>query len=300
MRLSDVDLNLFVVFDAIYTERNLTRAAQVLHISQPAASNALARLRRTFNDELFVRTAKGMVPTPVADNVIDRVRESLQLMHTSLNEADVFDPATSEKTFRISMNDMAEAFILPGLEQRLMLQAPNVRIECYYTARDALKHELASGTVDLAVDAPMTLHRQLCHASIAPDRYVCMLRREHPLARAQFALDDYLSLGHIQVSSRPKGGGYIEAALTALGETRRVQLRVQHHMIAALIASQTNLALTAPINFLTQFDAALMELPFAIEPPANRLYWHASADADHANRWLRDQVLQLAQGTGQE
>ena len=300
MRLSHVDLNLFVVLEAIYTERNLTRAAEVLHITQPAASNALLRLRRTFNDELFVRTAKGMVPTPVADNVINRVRESLQLMHTSLNEADVFDPVTSEKTFRISMNDMAEAFILPGLEQRLMQQAPNVRIECYYAARDALEHELAAGIVDLAIDAPMTRHRQLCHASMSQDRYVCMLRQEHPLAGAPFTLDDYLSLGHIQVSSRPKGGGYIETALTALGETRRVQLRVQHHMIAALIASQTNLALTAPVNFLSQFDAALMELPFAVEPPANRLYWHASANGDHANRWLREQLLQLVQGTGEE
>ena len=112
MRLDRVDLNLFVMFDVIYTERNLTRAAEVLSITQPAVSNALNRLRDVFDDELFVRNPRGMEPTPVADNIIVQVREALTLLNFSLNEGAIFDPLRTEKTFHLSMNDLAEFLLL--------------------------------------------------------------------------------------------------------------------------------------------------------------------------------------------
>ena len=291
MRLPNVDLNLFVVFDTIYTERNLTRAAEVLHITQPAASNALARLRRTLNDDLFVRTPKGMAPTPVADNIIHRVREALQLMHTSLNEAYLFDPATSEKRFRISMNDMAEAILLPELERILEAEAPHINIESYYTGRRDLVKELAAGSLDLSIDVPVVEDRQVCHMPIMTDDYACLLRNEHLLAMGPLALDDYMGLGHILVSSRPAGAGHIDAALTALGRSRRIQLRVRHYLVAALIVTQTDLALTAPWKFLKQFDAAVLPLPLEVQPIEFHMYWHRSADGDQANSWLREKLL---------
>ena len=119
MNLNKVDLNLFIVFDAIYTEANLTRAGQIVGITQPAVSNALARLRETFNDPLFVRTAQGMVPTPMAQNIIGPVRNALQLLRVSVQESRTFSPAQANKTFRISMTDLTEAVMLPPLFQRL-------------------------------------------------------------------------------------------------------------------------------------------------------------------------------------
>ena len=114
MGLSKLYLNLFVLFEAIYNKRNLTRAAEVLSITQPAVSNALARLRRTLNDPLFVSTPAGMMPTPMTENIIGRVREALQLLDSSVYEGDVFDPASSERVFRLSMSDLAEALMLPA------------------------------------------------------------------------------------------------------------------------------------------------------------------------------------------
>src|SRR6185312_10545928 len=133
MRSSKVDLNLFVVFEAVYRTRNLTRAAEALFITQPAVSNALARMRKAFDDPLFVSTSSGMVPTPAAENIIGRVREALQLLDSSTHAGGRFDPATSQRTFRLSMNDLTEALLLPALEDALQRLAPGIRIESYPT-----------------------------------------------------------------------------------------------------------------------------------------------------------------------
>ena len=126
MNLNKVDLNLFIVFDAIYTEANLTRAGQIVGITQPAVSNALARLRETFNDPLFVRTAQGMVPTPMAQNIIGPVRNALQLLRVSVQESRTFDAKQANKTYRISMTDLSEQILLPPLFQRLRRLASGV------------------------------------------------------------------------------------------------------------------------------------------------------------------------------
>ena len=154
MNLSKVDLNLFIVFDAIYTEANLTRAGQIVGITQPAVSNALARLRETFNDPLFVRTAQGMVPTPMAQNIIGPVRNALSLLRVSVQESRIFNPQQAAKTYRISMTDLTEAVILPLLFQRLRRlvgelrcgQGPGVEV-----AIDALD----PGIVDVLLDPGM-------------------------------------------------------------------------------------------------------------------------------------------------
>ena len=141
MNLNKVDLNLFIVFDAIYTEANLTRAGQIVGITQPAVSNALARLRETFNDPLFVRTAQGMVPTPMAQNIVGPVRNALQLLRVSVQESRTFNPAQANKTYRISMTDLTETVILPPLFQRLRRLAPTVQIESFLAERPDFRLE---------------------------------------------------------------------------------------------------------------------------------------------------------------
>lgn len=180
MNLSKVDLNLFIVFDAIYTEANLTRAGQIVGITQPAVSNALARLRETFNDPLFVRTAQGMVPTPMAQNIIGPVRSALALLRVSVQESRTFNPAEAGKTFRISMTDLIEAVMLPPLLRRLRKQAPGVVVESFLCKRRDTTKELAAGRLDFAVDAPLNTDPQVRHVRLMDDRYVCAMRRGHP------------------------------------------------------------------------------------------------------------------------
>jgi len=295
MRLTQIDLNLFVVFETIYAKRNLTRAAEVLCISQPAVSNALSRMRKTFNDQLFVSTPHGMVPTPVAENIVGRVGEALQLLNASVQEADLFLPIRSKRVFRVSMNDLTEALLLPALGELLQRQAPDIRIESYFVSRRDVPRELAAGALNLAIDAPLIHAPQLCHSPLMSERHVCMLRSGHPLAGQELGLTDYLGLGHIHVSSRREGLGHVDTALSKLGKTRKIQMRVQHYMMAPLIAMRTDLALTAPSGLAQGYDAKQFELPFALPALEMHLYWHRSADRDQANVWLRDQLLQLAQ-----
>ena len=292
---SKIDLNLFIVFDAVYRTRNLTRAAQTLFITQPAVSNALARMRKAFDDPLFVSTPAGMMPTPVSENIIGRVREALQLLDSSRHSGERFDPASSERTFRLSMNDLTEALLLPALEEVLQRLAPGIRIESYFTRRKNVAEALASGNVHLAIDAPLIDDPHLDQAPVGRDRYACMLRHDHPFSKKKLTLDDYLRLGHIHISSRRQGPGLVDAELNKLGARRTIQTRVQHYLVAPLIAMRTDLALTAPITLLQRYDARILKLPFDLPELETRLYWHRSVTDDPGHRWLREQVSRLMQ-----
>ncbi|KIQ00762.1 MULTISPECIES: LysR family transcriptional regulator [Pseudomonas] len=296
MNLNKVDLNLFVVFDAIYTEANLTRAGQIVGITQPAVSNALARLRETFNDPLFVRTAQGMVPTPMAQNIITPVRTALQQLRISVQESRTFNPAQANKTFRISMTDLTEAVVLPPVFQRLRRQAPSVTIESMLVRRRETTKELAAGRLDFAVDAPLNIDPQVRHVKLMEDRYVCAMRHGHPLGNEKLSLEKYLSLTHIHISSRRSGLGYVDLALGKMGIQRRIALRSQHYLMACRVMRDTDMAITVPERFARDNDLHFSELPVASIPLLEtHLYWHESTDQDPANRWMREQIIEICQ-----
>ena len=295
MNLNKVDLNLFIVFDAIYTEANLTRAGQIVGITQPAVSNALARLRETFNDPLFVRTAQGMVPTPMAQNIIGPVRNALQLLRVSVQESRTFNPLQANKTFRISMTDLTEAVVLPPLFQRLRRLAPNVKIESMLAKRRETTKELAAGRLDFAMDAPLNTDPQVRHVKLLEDRYVCAMRRGHPLAKDKLSVEEYLSLSHIHISSRRSGLGMVDLALGKMGQQRKIALRSQHYMMATQVIQQTDMAVTVPERFARRHDLFQVPLPVEIPPLETHIYWHESTDQDPANRWMREQMIEIAQ-----
>jgi DNA-binding transcriptional LysR family regulator len=295
MNLNKVDLNLFIVFDAIYTEANLTRAGQIVGITQPAVSNALARLRETFNDPLFVRTAQGMVPTPMAQNIIGPVRNALQLLRVSVQESRTFNPLQANKTFRISMTDLTEAVVLPPLFQRLRRLAPNVKIESMLAKRRETTKELAAGRLDFAMDAPLNTDPQVRHVKLLEDRYVCAMRRGHPQAKDKLSVEEYLSLSHIHISSRRSGLGMVDLALGKMGQQRKIALRSQHYMMATQVIQQTDMAVTVPERFARRHDLHQIPLPVDIPPLETHIYWHESTDQDPANRWMREQMIEIAQ-----
>ncbi|WP_159819250.1 LysR family transcriptional regulator [Colwellia sp. 20A7] len=297
MRLNQLDLNLFLVFEIVYQQRNLTRAAEILNITQPAVSNALARLRDKLNDPLFVRTTAGMTPTPLADNIIGRVREGLQMLHTSATEGNVFDPATSNQIFRISMNDITESMVLPWLVERLQRVAPYVGLECHYIARADIERELTAGTLDFAIDIPQVTSNQVCHDTLIKQHSVCVVRHDHPIIGDTLTLDEYLALDHIQVSSRRKGESYDDIALNRLGYKRHVRMRVQHHLVSPLLVELTDMALTIPASIAKKYNLKILELPYELPPVQMNLFWHKRADHDNANLWMRG-LLQEVKSEG--
>ena len=293
MRLPAVDLNLFVAFDAIYDERNLTRAARVLFVTQPAVSNALKRLRKLFNDPLFVRTPHGVTPTPVADSISASVKEALNLLNLSLTEGQVFNPGSSQKAFRFSVHDYGEAILIPKLMEQLTDIAPGISIECYPVERGDLENELASGGIDFALDVPLFSAPQLCRQQLSTERYVCMVRPGHPIAGTALSLDRYLNLEHIHVSSRRQGIGHVDMALEMLGRKRNIKLRMRNYMAGPLVVASTNLALTLPSILASMYEMELFEMPFDVETLNQYLYWHKSADQDQASIWMRNLLLGL-------
>lgn len=293
MGLKKCDLNLFLVFDTIYSERNLTEAAKSLAITQPAVSNALARLRKLFNDELFVRTARGMVPTPVAEGIAQNVSDALGLLNGSIMEREEFDPLVAERTYQVSMTDLAEAFILPKLIPHFNANAPHVSLQSYYVKRGEILRYLARGELDFAVDVGLIDDPQLCHQSLIQDEYVCAVRRGHPVLQEDFTLERFLSLQHIHVSSRRKGLGLIDLALLKQGVEREIKLRVQHYRVAAIIAGSTDLAVSIPRFLALNYDVEILPLPVDVEPLDYRLYWHRQSDSDGSHLWLRNALIDM-------
>lgn len=292
MNLNKKDLNLFVVFDVIYTEKNLTKAGQVLGITQPAVSNALSRLRENFNDELFVRTSKGMIATPVAQNMIKDIRQALDLIRNSISESESFDPKTASTTFKISIGDTSEYRLLPELIKTLTSIAPEVNVESYLTPRNETPNDLASGNIDFAIDPPIHIDPALKHQKIYEDNYVLIVNKQHPIAKKKkISLDDYLKLSHIHISKRPSGIGHVDIALHKLGVTRRIALRAQHYLVAPYILDQSNLAISSIKSFARGRDLKTLDLPFEVEPLVLHLYWHSNKDLDPSNVWMRDLIL---------
>ncbi|MDT8427674.1 MAG: LysR substrate-binding domain-containing protein [Pseudomonadales bacterium] len=291
--LKKIDLNLFLVFDTIYTERNLTQAARALSITQPAVSNALSRLRKMFNDELFIRTARGMLPTPVADGIAQNVSAALALLNASVLEREDFHPASAERTYQFSMTDLTEVVLLPMLLPFLGEQAPNVSIQSNYVKRNELVRHLSRSELDFAIEVPVVEDPQLCHESLIQTEYVCLLRAGHPALQSPLDLAQYLALSHIHVSSRRKGLGLVDLALIKLGYERQVRMRVQHYRAAANVASKTDLALTAPRVLADQYDLVMRPLPFAVASLDLHLYWHKQADSDESHRWMRAVLTEM-------
>lgn len=293
MRLDKIDLNLFRVLDAVYSERNLTRAADTLHLTQPAISNALTRLRNALDDPLFVRTPGGMVPTPVLDGIMPIVHEALQLLGKSVDALRQFDPKQTRRTYRFSVNDLGEALLLPRLLNVLEKEAPESNISCFYVPRRDAAAELATGRLDLVIDVPLIRSAHLNQVPLVSQPYVCVMRPDHPLAGKQLTMQRYLDSTHIHVSSRRRGRGQVDIALDKLGQSRRIVLRLVHYLIASRIVATSDLLWTVPMALAKHLQLHIATLPFEVDDLAWHLYWHRSADSDPSNRWLRERLLQI-------
>lgn len=294
MRFKNFDLNLLVVFDTIYREGNLTRASEALSITQPAVSNALMRLRQSFGDELFVRSGKRMAPTPVAQNLIDPIQSVLAQLTDVISSPAEFDPSISTRTFNLSISDVRASFLMPRLSEFLASRAPNIRLRCFRVDRKEIEADLASGRLDLAIDVPQLLSPTLESLELPKEEYVCALRRNHPLADGTLTLESFMSLNHITVSGRRRGGGYVEAALKQIGQRVSSPLRLQNYPPAFQVLAATDFALCAPRHLAVQHDVTIKPLPFEISPIQPRVFWHRAAENDDGIIWLRSLINDVA------
>jgi DNA-binding transcriptional LysR family regulator len=295
VHISKVDLNLFIVLEAIYAEGSITRASLKMNLTQPAISHALNRLRQLFDDPLFERQGHVMTPTPLARSIIEPVRRALRGFEVTLAGAARFDAGSSERSFSLGVRDVLEASVLAPLMAGIAQEAPSVTLNTLQVSRRELESELAAGTLDAAIDILLPLSNDIRRTQLAGDKTVVLVRRGHPLVkRRKLTLETYLQLEHIQTSSRRRGPGLEDVELSRQGLQRRIRLRCQHYFAACRVVSETDLALTMPERLARivnqQFNNQL--LPFPLEMPSLDiyLYWHANVDNDPANLWLREQI----------
>lgn len=306
MHISRTDLNLFVVLDAIYTQGSITRASQVLNLSQPALSHALARLRTMFNDPLFVRQGAVMAPTAFTRGIIMQVRQGLQLFEASLQTEQNFDARQTERSFNLGLRDVFEATLLPSLMHRIAEHAPGILINSVRVDRADIETELSSGNLDMVLDVPMPMAASTAirQQRVTRDRLIVLSRKNHPAFYRKktkaLDLDTYLQQLHVLVSSRRKGFGLEDNELNREGLRRTIALRCQHYFAACRVVAETDLFLTMPEHYATianaQFDNRIDAFPLATQPIDAHLYWHANTDNDAAHAWLRQQLITVMRG----
>ena len=310
-----LDLNLLRVFDEVMAEGSLTRAARNLSLTQPAVSNALRRLRETLGDELVQRSGQGMAPTPRARAIWPAVREALAQLQSSLipNE---FVPAEANTSFVLAMSDATAAELIPGLTETLEKQAPRVTLRVVpLTTRDP-RSMLDEEACDLAVGyfpsmlADLTARTQsgepqpFFHQRLFTGEYVCVMRKDHPLAQGPLTIDAFCAARHMLVSFSGRPFGFIDEALATLGRERFVVLTVNQFFTAARVVANANLLTVLPLHFLkvTGFADQLVfrPLPFEVSPVLVDAVWHRRSQQRSSHVWLREVVQRAANSAFQQ
>lgn len=296
MRLAGIDLNLLVALDAILETRSVTAAARELGRTQPAVSHALRKLRELLDDDLLVRTRDGMRPTPRALELRPAVRDALAAAERVLQAAPAFDPETARRTFAIAAPDMVALHFLPGLANQLAGN-PHLQLALLPTPADRIADQLADN-LDLAIGVFRDLPANIREEPLWSERFACVVRRGSPGARGRFDVARYLSLRHLFVAPRGRGGSSVDDELARRGVARTVAITVPHFLIAPQVIAQTDLVWTAPVRlagaFTDQLPLTLREVPFPIPGFTVTLRWHVRLDRDPGIAWLRRMLHDIA------
>lgn len=296
MHIETVDLNLLRLFDAVYRARSVSRAAEALGLTQPAASHGLTRLRLLLGDALFTRAPGGVAPTPRADRLAVAVQSALATLEEALHEPDRFEPRVSRKTFRIHMSDIGEGRFLPALMARLRELSPGVRVETMPLAAGDVATGLDSGRVDFAFGfLPGVKDTQ--RAQLLKDRYIVLLRKDHPFVKrrrsGQVLLEALQELDYVAVRTHAE----TLRILQLLNLEDRLRLTTEHFMVLPAIVRATDLAVVMPRNiargFAEEGGYAIVEPSFPLRDFTVSLHWSKRFESDPGNRWLRQVIVEL-------
>lgn len=296
--IRNVNLNLLKVFDAVMRERNITRAAERLCVSQPAISNALGSLRALYGDELFIRTPKGVAPTARALEIADPIRESLKLVDSTLESDFEFRPESLHRRFTVALTDYGELHFLPYLISELNVAAPGVEVTCLPEPGATLTPEMRSGTVDLVWDWVRTDDPQFHVERVFEDQSYCVARTGHPKVNGGLSVDDFLELEHVALRPTRTHIPMIERELEKQGLERKVVTEVSHLLAMPGIVASTDLVACLPERlakiYARQMDLAICPNPVFSHPVPVYQMWHKHLDDDAGHAWLRGLLQKLA------
>lgn len=308
MKLSNIDLNLLVYFDALLQEKNVTNAAQQLGISQPAMSNSLKRLRELFNDPILVRTSEGMAPTLKALELQPKIHRALTNIEYFIQPTLNFSPEESERVFRITASDYAEATLIPGILKTLREIAPKVTLDIMNPS-DVNFNDMEQGKVDLAINRfdkiPVTFHQ----LNLLADDFSCVLRADNPFVD-ELNLVNYLKSHHVWVSKSGIGMsanlsaeelqkmGWVDMALSNIDKRRKIAVFTRHFLSALQLVQEHNLIVTLPTRAAQKAvnynNLVIRPVPFNIDPIELHVLWPPILNDNPGHVWLRKIITDVA------
>jgi DNA-binding transcriptional LysR family regulator len=300
MSQSPIDLNLLLIFQAIYETGGVTEAGARLHMSQSAVSNALKRLRMHLNDPVFVRSPQGMMPTTLAIKLIGPVQQSLSGLSLALEQTKDFDPLSANVHFKIAMNDVAQLTLMPGLVAAAGKRCPGVTFETIEVSPDNCRQLLGDRKIDLAMGTWELQGAGVYQQKLFEEGHAVLLRVEHPLKAEQLDLDAYLCAEHI--AYRPSGTSYdsfqIALARVDAAMRRKVVISTAHCLGLSSIVANSDFLFSGPRRLLKAMatnrpDLRVASLPFEVPPISIKQFWHERQHADPSHVWLRRLVFEL-------
>ncbi|KQX00183.1 LysR family transcriptional regulator [Massilia sp. Root418] len=300
MDFNGVDLNLLAAFNALMQERNVTRAAARVNVSQPAMSAALARLRTLLGDRLFQRSTGGLLPTPRAYEVAEPIARALLQIETVFAPAAQFAPHSAALTFTVGVSEYPAFVLLPQLLGALAQEAPGVRVEVQaFTGRDEAVALLDAGKVDVAIGvAPTVQESRILSRELLRDRFVTLVASGQRRAHKKMDLDAYLALGHVLVSPEGNRHGLVDQVLAERGLKRDVRLTLPHMFAVPAILRQTGYTATllrrVALHSAQAGELLMLPPPVPLPDIAFHMIWHRRNDSQAAQRWLRDLMVRTS------
>jgi DNA-binding transcriptional LysR family regulator len=296
-----IDLNLLLVFEAIYRTRNISHAATQLGMSQPTLSNALARLRVQLGNQLFTRLDRGVAPTNFADNIIHPIRQALSVLRTGLQPQTSFDYGNVERTFRVAMHSFAVHVLLPTLIDELIASAPGIRLDIQPPDWARPFDAVLSGEVDLIVDGFPHTEPQVQFEPLFDVQPVAIVRKGHPMIDGFLSRDTFSAVGHVFLGMPVRRVFQMEQALVLAGLNRRIVCELSSGSDLAQLVSRTNLVALVPLRYAVTvselFNLQVLQLPFQYPTQKFIQGWHSQKEQDIGLAWLRSRIRQAAEAT---
>lgn len=295
-----LDIQLLLVFEALMTERNVTKAARQVGLSQSALSHALARLRHRLGDPLLIRTAKGMQPTARALELVEPVRAAIRQVEAVFRSEPAFDPPSSKQSFVIRIGDSNDYLLLPTLLQELEARAPHVSVVVRHLSPTDTIKGLEEGTIDCAISALLPHPKSVRAMVLMKDRPVCAMSRDHPLAHEPLTLARFLELRHIRVVQESSDSRFLDEALRERGVERRIVATIPHWVVALHAVSTSQMVVAASERMARRFDTdgrlVLRKVPVGGAAFNWQLYWPRRHEAHAGQRWMRELIAEVCAG----
>lgn len=290
---SKIDMNLYLVMATIYQQGSITKAAEKLHLTQPAISHALSRLREKYDDPLFVRHGRKMQATEKCLAMIPFVEEGLAQLNKTFHHNLHFDIATQTRKVNLGLRDILEALFFPSLLQLLLRDAPGLKLHSRQAGLKGYYEDLSQGDIDLVVDAQFAIDKNVKSIKLGENPFMLVCRKGHPI-QSNLSLQSYLRYQHIVASLKPNDINIVDNALSGIQHSRDIVLRCENFFAAIQVLMRTDLIMTMPLaaarQFELEFPITILPLPFELPSIPVQLYWPVNQDQDPVNLWLRKQI----------